>query len=59
QSIAEPARKQMHILEGSDWFWWAGEDPQGEFDRLFRRHLANFYTLIGKEAPGYLKYPLR
>ncbi|PIS34457.1 MAG: glycoside hydrolase family 57, partial [Candidatus Omnitrophica bacterium CG08_land_8_20_14_0_20_41_16] len=30
------ALKQMYILEGSDWFWWYGEDPDGAFDRLFR-----------------------
>jgi alpha-amylase/alpha-mannosidase (GH57 family) len=58
QNINELAWKQMRICEGSDWFWWAGEDPHGEFDRLFRKHLANFYTLIGKEIPGYLKSPL-
>ena len=54
----ELAWKQMYILEGSDWFWWAGEDPDGSFDRLFRLHLANFYKLINKEAPGYLQNPL-
>jgi len=43
------ARKQMLILEGSDWFWWAGEDPQDTFGRLFRAHLANLYTIIGKD----------
>ena len=48
------AWKQMYILEGSDWFWWAGEDPDGSFDRLFRLHLTNLYTLINKEPPGYL-----
>jgi alpha-amylase/alpha-mannosidase (GH57 family) len=47
--------KQMYILEGSDWFWWAGEDPDGSFDRLFRMHLTNFYTLLGKDIPEYLK----
>ena len=54
----ELAWKQMLICEGSDWFWWAGEDAHGGFDRLFRQHLSNFYTLIGKDIPGYLKYPL-
>ncbi len=58
QNISELAWKQMYICEGSDWFWWAGEDHHGEFDRLFRKHLANFYTLIGKDIPGYLKSPL-
>ena len=52
------AWKQMYILEGSDWFWWAGEDPDGSFDRLFRRHLRNFYQLIEKAPPDYLNAPL-
>jgi alpha-amylase/alpha-mannosidase (GH57 family) len=54
----ELAWKQMYILEGSDWFWWFGEDPDGSFDRLFRLHLANFYKLIDKEPPAYLSKPL-
>ena len=48
------AWKQMRILEGSDWFWWAGEDPDGSFDRLYRMHLVNFYKLIKKDIPEYL-----
>jgi alpha-amylase/alpha-mannosidase (GH57 family) len=54
----ELAWKQMHILEGSDWFWWAGEDPNGDFDRLYRMHLNNFYQIINKPAPEYLQKPL-
>lgn len=54
----ELALKQMYILEGSDWFWWYGEDDPGYFDALFRMHMVNFYTLIKKEAPEYLKMPL-
>jgi alpha-amylase/alpha-mannosidase (GH57 family) len=52
------AWKQIYILEGSDWFWWAGEDPDGSFDRLFRLHLTNFYQLIKQEPPAYLLRPL-
>jgi alpha-amylase/alpha-mannosidase (GH57 family) len=52
------AWKQMYILEGSDWFWWAGEDPDGSFDRLFRLHLTNLYTLINQKPPAYLSSPL-
>lgn len=50
--------KQMYICEGSDWFWWYGEEPAGHFDRLFRMHLSNFYTLINKPIPDYLNHPL-
>jgi len=53
----ELAWKQMYIAEGSDWFWWYGENHE-DFDRLFRMHLSNFYTIIGKDVPDYLKSPL-
>jgi len=52
------ARKQIYICEGSDWFWWYGDETNGDFDKLFRSHLVNFYELIGKEPPAYLKRPL-
>jgi alpha-amylase/alpha-mannosidase (GH57 family) len=51
------AWKQIYITEGSDWFWWYGENHT-DFDRLFRMHLTNFYTLINKEIPDYLEKPL-
>ncbi|MFH0738715.1 MAG: glycoside hydrolase family 57 protein, partial [Candidatus Omnitrophota bacterium] len=54
----ELAFKQIYIAEGSDWFWWYGEDHDGGFDRLFRMHLSNFYTIIGKEIPEYLQRPI-
>jgi len=54
----ELARKQMYICEGSDWFWWYGEDPDGSFDALFRKHLTNFYNIIGKNPPEYLNSPI-
>jgi len=54
----ELAWKQMYILEGSDWFWWYGEDPHGGFDRLYRLHMSNFYSIIGEEIPDYLNKPL-
>ncbi len=56
--ISDLAWKQMYILEGSDWFWWLGEDYPGYFDRLYRMHLANFYTLINKEIPDHVKKPI-
>ncbi|MFA6349357.1 MAG: glycoside hydrolase family 57 protein [Candidatus Omnitrophota bacterium] len=49
--------KQMYICEGSDWFWWYG-DGQMDFDSMFRMHLSNFYTLLNKPIPDYLKKPL-
>jgi alpha-amylase/alpha-mannosidase (GH57 family) len=43
--------KQMYVLEGSDWFWWAGEDINNTFTGLFNKHLENFYTLLKKGLP--------
>lgn len=47
------AWKQMLILEGSDWFWWYGDDASGDFDKLFRMHLANFYSIIGSQMSDF------
>ena len=55
QNIDDLVFKQMYILEGSDWFWWYEEQPHPDFDKLFRTHLENFYTLINKTPPDSLK----
>ena len=58
----EMAWDEIYIAEGSDWFWWFGDDFSSdndeEFDRLFRMHLANVHLLLGTEVPDYLKHPL-
>jgi alpha-amylase/alpha-mannosidase (GH57 family) len=52
------AREEVLIAEGSDWFWWYGDDHSSEhdfeFDDLFRRHLRNVYRLLGKPVPDEL-----
>ncbi len=52
------AEQQLAVCEGSDWFWWFGDDNPAEtvtdFDCLYRMHLANLYQLIGQEPPQYL-----
>ncbi len=53
----ERIMKQIHILEGSDWFWWFG-DKNKAFDELFRLHLKNFYSLLGKSPDVDLNIPL-
>jgi len=53
----DKAFQQIYIAEGSDWFWWYGEDP-GAFDVLFRKHLTNFYKIIGENPPEYLNRPI-
>ena len=52
------AREEVLIAEGSDWFWWYGDDHSSahdmEFDDLFRRHLRNAYRLLQKPVPDEL-----
>jgi hypothetical protein len=52
------AREEILIAEGSDWFWWYGDDHSSEhdaeFDDLFRRHLRNVYRLLQRPAPDEL-----
>ncbi len=53
--------KIRHLLraEGSDWFWWFGDDhvtAQADiFDRLFRRHLEALYRTAGLPVPPHLQ----
>jgi alpha-amylase/alpha-mannosidase (GH57 family) len=45
----------LYMAEGSDWFWWLGDDQDSgrdeEFDDLFRTHLKNVYRSLGVEPP--------
>ena len=54
----EQAFKELLIAEGSDWFWWYGDDHSSEhdleFDELFRRHLRNVYQMLGQSIPEEL-----
>ena len=58
----EKMMQELYIAEGSDWTWWYGDDHSSvqdeEFDRLFRKHLANIYEFAGKEVPPYLFTPV-
>ncbi len=53
----------LYAAEGSDWFWWFGDDhfsPHSDrFDRLFRQHLTNIYTLLGLSPPRELLEPIK
>jgi alpha-amylase/alpha-mannosidase (GH57 family) len=57
-AAAAEAREEVLIAEGSDWFWWYGDDHSSahdlEFDDLFRRHLRNAYRLLQKPVPDEL-----
>ncbi|MDR1988849.1 MAG: hypothetical protein LBQ09_01305 [Acidobacteriaceae bacterium] len=52
------AHEELLIAEGSDWFWWYGDDHSSEhdaeFDDLFRRHLRNVYRLLDAAVPDEL-----
>jgi hypothetical protein len=53
----------MLIAEGSDWFWWYGDDHSSEnaeeFDALFRNHVKNVYLLAGEPCPAELDIPIK
>jgi alpha-amylase/alpha-mannosidase (GH57 family) len=52
------AFEEILIAEGSDWFWWYGDDHSSDHDRdfddLFRRHLRNAYVALGLPVPDEL-----
>ncbi len=54
---------ELYIAEGSDWFWWYGDDHSSEqdalFDYLFRKHLQNIYSLLGDLPPLDLSRPIK
>jgi alpha-amylase/alpha-mannosidase (GH57 family) len=61
KATPERHRKAFDALcaaEGSDWFWWFGEDQasdsDAEFDDLFRDHLKTVYRAVGRKPPGAL-----
>ncbi len=60
---AERICRSLYAAEGSDWFWWYGDDhfsPHSDrFDRLFRQHLMNIYRLLGQNSPRELLEPIK
>ncbi len=54
----ERAFEEILVAEGSDWFWWYGDDHSSdhdrEFDDLFRRHLRNAYAALDLPVPDEL-----
>ena len=61
--LADPAWRAIFAAEGSDWFWWLGDDHPtafaGEFDAAFRRHLRAAYAAAGLDVPPRLHEPIR
>jgi alpha-amylase/alpha-mannosidase (GH57 family) len=60
--VLESAWEEIYIAEGSDWFWWFGDDHHAqnkiEFDSLFRYHLVRVYDLLNEPPPAYLLTPI-
>jgi alpha-amylase/alpha-mannosidase (GH57 family) len=56
------AWQEIYIAQGSDWFWWYGDDHSSAqdavFDALFRKHLQNVYLLLGEAPPPELSRPI-
>jgi len=56
------AWRAMVAAQGSDWFWWYGDDHPTpfklDFDTLFRTHLSNCYRLLGVEVDSSLQRSL-
>ena len=55
--------RYLYAAEGSDWFWWYGDDhfsPHSScFDRIFRGYLTMVYRLLGMDAPRELYEPIK
>jgi alpha-amylase/alpha-mannosidase (GH57 family) len=53
----------LYAAEGSDWFWWYGDDFSSmlspEFDRLFRLHLARVYEALKQPLPTQLHQAIK
>lgn len=58
----EQAKRLVWSAQGSDWFWWYGEDFHTdtalEFDALFRGRLLKAAALVGASAPSRLRQSL-
>ncbi len=54
--------KRFYFLEGSDWFWWFGDDffavTSEVFDELFRQNAVWIYKRIGVQPPHELFIPI-
>ena len=53
---------KLYVLEGSDWYWWFGDDYSSltteVFDELFRQNAIWIYQRIGEDPPPELFAPL-
>jgi alpha-amylase/alpha-mannosidase (GH57 family) len=60
--LYKKAIEYIYIAEGSDWFWWYGDDHftiyADKFDLLFRSNLMKVYDVLGKKPPAKLSKPI-
>lgn len=56
------ALEHLLVAEGSDWYWWYGDDftteNAPEFDGLFRARVAEAWRALGLPAPELLGRPI-
>ncbi len=62
RKLIDSCWREIYIAEGSDWFWWYGDEHRGPdnyiFDLLFRNHLMRVYELLESEIPEKLRLPI-
>jgi alpha-amylase/alpha-mannosidase (GH57 family) len=63
QETRDSAWRHLYAAEGSDWFWWYGDDfatdSAAEFDALFRGHLIRACHLVGAAPPPETLQPIK
>jgi alpha-amylase/alpha-mannosidase (GH57 family) len=61
--VLHEAWDALYAAEGSDWFWWYGDEFSSmlspEFDRIFRLHLARVYETLGQPVPEALRRAIK
>jgi alpha-amylase/alpha-mannosidase (GH57 family) len=61
--VFKKAFEHILIAEGSDWFWWYGDDHradnQDDFDLLFRWHIQRVYEILAMPVPREVLKPIR
>jgi len=40
-------KDEIYVAEGSDWFWWSGEENTEEFQFIFKSYIREAYQLSG------------
>lgn len=62
-AIPDEQVRELLRAEGSDWFWWFGDEHQTTqaaiFDQLFRSHLEGMYHLGQRVAPDNLRHAIK